>query len=67
VLDGVELSRLAPADVFDVLSAHQRLVAHHQARLLAALWEAGRLVYGEGAGPLDRRVDLDRFSAAVPH
>jgi len=63
VLDGVDLSRLAPADVFEVLSAHHRLVAHHQARLLAALWEAGRLVYGQNVSPLVRRADLDRFSA----
>jgi hypothetical protein len=39
----VDPSRLAPADVFEVLAAQQRLVAHHQAQLLAALWEAGRL------------------------
>jgi hypothetical protein len=62
-LASVDRSRLAPADVFAVLAAHQRLVSHYQAQLLADLLEAGRLTYADGAGPLDRKAELDRFSA----
>jgi hypothetical protein len=36
----VDRSRLAPADVFELLLAHNRLVAHYQAQLLADLYEA---------------------------
>jgi len=63
VLAGVDLSRLAPGDVFTVLAAQARLVAHDQARLLAVLWEAGRVRYDEAAGPLSRSPELGRFSA----
>ena len=63
VLASVDRSRLAPADVFEVLAAHQRLVSHYQAQLLADVFEAGRLSYAVGAGPLERKAGLDRFSA----
>ena len=43
VLASVDRSRLAPADVFEVLAAQHRLVSHFQGRMLAGLWEAGRL------------------------
>ena len=63
VLASVDRSRLAPADVFEVLAARRRQVAYEQAQLLADLFEAGRVCYGEGVGPLDRQDGLDRFSA----
>jgi hypothetical protein len=62
-LGSVDRSRLAPADVFEVLAARRRQVAYEQAQLLADLFEAGRVSYDEGAGPLDRQDALDRFSA----
>jgi hypothetical protein len=63
VLASVDRSRLAPADVFEVLAAQHRLVSHYQGQLLSALWEAGRVGHGVGVGPLDRTSGLDRFSA----
>jgi hypothetical protein len=62
-LASVDVSRLAPADVFAVLAAQQRMVAHYQAQMLTSLYEAGRVTYADGACPLDRRDDYDRFSA----
>jgi len=63
VLASVDVSRLAPGEVFEVLAAQARMVAHYQAQLLSSLYEGGRVTYVPGAGPLDRKVDLDRFSA----
>ena len=63
VLASVDRSRLAPADVFEVLAARHRQIAHEQAQLLADLFEAGRVSYEDGAGPLDRQPGLDQYSA----
>jgi hypothetical protein len=62
VVASVDRSRLAALEVFEVMAAHQRLIAHYQAALLADLYEAGRLIPGEGVDPLARKPDLDRFS-----